>query len=181
MPGEYFITICTHNHECLLGEIVKEEMQLSQIGTIAHQCLTEVPKHFPNAELGEYIVMPNHIHAIIVMTEGKDLIHQIPFNPDVIPIDNIYRDVPTEWMMMKNPQLTLGKIVRDFKAHTTKIVHDAGFLHFRWQSKFYDYIIRNEQELNNIRDYIARNILQWTAEHSFELPENIFSNERKTS
>ena len=56
--------------------------------------------------------------------------------------------------MMKNPRLTLGKIVRDFKAHTTKIVYDDGFLYIRWLSKFYEHIIRNEKELNSIHDYI---------------------------
>ncbi|MCX6120707.1 MAG: hypothetical protein NTX44_03715 [Ignavibacteriales bacterium] len=111
--------------------------------------------------------LPNHLQAIIVITEGGDLIHQIPIqqipsnpdvnhqnptNPDVIPINNIYRDVPTEWMMMKNPKQTLGKIIRDFNARTTKAVHDAGYFHFRWQSKYYDRIIRNEKELNNVRN-----------------------------
>jgi REP element-mobilizing transposase RayT len=68
-PGEYFVTICTYNHECLLGVIVKDEMQLSQMGTIAHQCLMETPKHSPNVALDEFVVMPNHIHGIIVITE----------------------------------------------------------------------------------------------------------------
>jgi len=157
-PGEYFVTICTYNHECLLGGIVKEEMQLSHMGTIAHRCLMEIPKHFPNVALDEYVVMPNHVHAIIVITDRRDLIHQIPYsirhlNPDVM------NHVPTEWMLMKDPKQTLGKIIRNFKARTTKAVHDAGFFRFRWQSKYFDRIIRDEKELNNIRDYMANNVL----------------------
>jgi REP element-mobilizing transposase RayT len=99
-PGEYFVTICTYNHECVLGTIVKEEMKLSQMGAIAQQCLIETPKHFPNVELDEYVVMPNHVHAIIVITDRRDLIYQIP----QIPNPDVMNHVPTEWMMMKNPK-----------------------------------------------------------------------------
>ena len=96
-PGEYFVTICTYNHECVLGTIVKEEMKLSQMGAIAQQCLIETPKHFPNVDLDEYVVMPNHVHAIIVITDRRDLNHQIP----QIPNPDVMNHVPTEWMMMK--------------------------------------------------------------------------------
>ena len=148
-PGEYFVTICAYNHECLLGKIVKGEMQISQMGTIAHQCLMEIPKHFPNVKLNEFIIMPNHIHAIIEITECcRDLINQIP-------------TVKNNFPLMKNPKQTLGKIIRNFKARATKAIHDAGFLHFRWQSKYYDRVIRNEKELGNIRNYNNNNILQW--------------------
>jgi hypothetical protein len=82
--------------------------------------------------------------------------------------------VPTDWMMLKNPKQTLGKIIRDFKARTTKAVHDAGNFHFRWQSKYFDRVIRNEKELTNIRDYIANNILQWSIDSTCEIPDNLF-------
>jgi putative transposase len=147
-PDEYFVTICTYNHECLLGEIVNEEMRLSQMGIIAQQCLMEIPSHFPNVELDEFIVMPNHIHGIIVITERRDLINQIPTTKDNFPL-------------MKNPKQTLGKIIRNYKARVTKTVHDAGLLNFRWQSKYYDHIIRNEKELQNVREYILNNPIKW--------------------
>jgi putative transposase len=174
-PGEYFVTICTYNHECLLGEIVNGEMQLSQMGAIVSQCLVETPKYFPNVELDEFVVMPNHVHAIIVITERRDLINQIPIKPKVtneIPSNpDVMNHVPTEWMMMKNPKQVLGKIIRNFKACAAKGNHDAGFLNFRWQSKYYDRIIRDEKELNNIRDYIANNVFQWSLDK--DNPDNI--------
>jgi len=64
--GEYFITICTYNRECILGEAIGEGVKLTEIGEIAQQCWLEIPKHFPKIELDEYVIMPNHIHGIIV-------------------------------------------------------------------------------------------------------------------
>ena len=67
--GDYFITICKQNRFEYFGEIQNEEMKLSRIGIIANQCWLELPNHFPNVKLDEYIVMPNHIHGIIVVNQ----------------------------------------------------------------------------------------------------------------
>jgi hypothetical protein len=69
-PGEYFLTICTNNHECIFGNIIHEKMKLSAEGKIAQRCWEEMPKHFSNVQLDEYIIMPNHIHGIIILTES---------------------------------------------------------------------------------------------------------------
>src|SRR5271157_3677875 len=66
-PGGYFITICTQNHECVLGEIVDGQVRLSPAGEIASQCWSEIPKHFPNVELDVNVMMPNHVHGIIII------------------------------------------------------------------------------------------------------------------
>jgi REP element-mobilizing transposase RayT len=66
-PGEYFVTIYTKNKECLFGEIVGEKVFLSPIGTIAKKCWEEIPKHFVNIELDVFVVMPNHLHGIIII------------------------------------------------------------------------------------------------------------------
>jgi putative transposase len=68
-PGEYFITICTYNHECIFGNIVDEEMKLSTEGAIAQRCWEKIPKHFSNVQLDEYSIMPNHVHGILILTE----------------------------------------------------------------------------------------------------------------
>ena len=73
--GAYFITICVHNRECLLGYLKNEEMILLDVGRIANDFWLQIPNHFPGVELGEFIVMPNHIHGIII-------INQIPGNND---------------------------------------------------------------------------------------------------
>jgi putative transposase len=159
-PGDYFITICTYDKQCILGDVVGEEMQLNQIGkTVAH-CWEDIANHFENVELDEFIVMPNHLHGIIIITEGRDLIDQIPTTEQNFPL-------------MKNPKQTLGKIIRYFKARAAKLIHDNGHSEFQWQSRYYDRIIRNESELTNIRDYIINNPLKWSSDSSREKVENI--------
>jgi len=68
-PGIYFITICTKNHECLFGEILNGEMRLNDFGKIAHQCWLEIPNHFPHIQLDEFVIMPDHIHGIIILND----------------------------------------------------------------------------------------------------------------
>jgi hypothetical protein len=68
-PGEYFVTICTHNHESTLGEIINGEMRLNEIGKIAEKCWKEISRHFMNVQLDEFVVMPNHLHGILTINE----------------------------------------------------------------------------------------------------------------
>ena len=154
-PGEYFVTVCTYNHGCLFGNIIDENMRLSEIGRIAEQCWKELPAKFINVILDEYIIMPNHIHGIIIINECRDLINQIPTK---------------NFPLMQNPKITLGKILRNFKARTSKCIHDSGYTEFQWQSRFYEHIIRNDKELNNIRDYIINNPIKWSFD--IEYPDN---------
>ena len=92
--------------------------------------------------------MPNHIHGIIMITDSRDLINQIPTTKSNFPL-------------MKSPKVTLGKIIRHYKARSAKYIHDSGYVDFRWQPLFYDRIVRNDKELDNIRDYIINNPLKW--------------------
>jgi REP element-mobilizing transposase RayT len=166
LPGGYFVTICVQHRENVFGEIINEEMRLNEIGRIVQQCWQEIPNHFGNVELDAFVIMPNHIHGIIIINE-RDLIHQIPNNkpnhPDVMNPD-VMNHVPTEWQLMKNPRLTLGKIVRYFKARSSKFIHDAGYDKFKWQSRFYEHIIRDDKALSNIRDYIGGNVIKWASD-----------------
>mgnify|MGYP002814623350 FL=1 len=68
-PGEYYVTICTHNRECVLGEIKDGEMRLSNAGEIAETCWLEIPRHFPNVVLDEFVIMPDHMHGILILKE----------------------------------------------------------------------------------------------------------------
>jgi REP element-mobilizing transposase RayT len=69
--GAYFIAICTHGRECLFGNISNDKMLLNDFGKIADECWLEIPQHFPNVQLHEHVVMPNHIHGIIQITENN--------------------------------------------------------------------------------------------------------------
>jgi REP element-mobilizing transposase RayT len=126
-------------------------MHLNDIGKIANQCLKNIPDHLSMVELDEFVIMPNHIHGIIVVVPDdrisrRDLINQTPAN---------------NWILMKNPKQTLGKILRWYKARAAKIIHDSGETGFQWQRNYYDHIIRNESELTAIRNYISNNPIYW--------------------
>ena len=156
--GEYFVTICTNNHECIFGNIIQEEMKLSPEGKIGQRYWEEIPKHFSNVQLDEYIIIPNHIHGIIILTESMvGTRHAVSLQEQFAK--PVIGSVPT--------------IVRSFKSAATKRInemrHTPSFP--VWQKRFYDRVIRDDNELNNIRDYIRNNVLQWAIKS--DDPDNI--------
>jgi putative transposase len=154
--GWYFITICTQNREEHFGEIIDGEMVLSECGKIAKQCWEEIRDHFYGCELDEFIVMPNHIHGIVVI-EQKDC---------VASVGNRYI-----CSLPKNT-MKLSKIIGTYKAAVTRKINKSQeeFL-FQWQKSFYDHIIRDEKALRKIREYIYYNVDKW--EQDEENPQNI--------
>jgi REP element-mobilizing transposase RayT len=142
-PGEYFVTLCTHEKVCVFGEVVEDEVQLTPMGEIAKRCWEEIPKHFPNVELDEHVVMPNHIHGIIVLNDhGRD----------------VQLNVPTRLSPRRG---SLSVIIRTYKAAVTAECRDKKYSEFRWQSRFYDHVIRDGQDLDRIREYIIENPIKW--------------------
>lgn len=167
--GAYFVTICAQNWECVLGEAVQGMIRLSPVGEIASECWLEVPRHFTGIELDEYVIMPNHIHGIVVFNDdisGRGLINQTPTSETHTKVA-----IAEDWKLMKRPNRTLGKIIRHYKARTSKFVHETGYPEFRWQRNYYEHIIRNENDLNRIRKYIDENPWQWYYDE--ENPQNI--------
>lgn len=193
--GAYHVVMRTKDGLCVFGEVEGIEMKLSPIGRIAESCWLEIRKHFQNVELDQYIVMPNHIHCIVaikaperaiqkddisrkgLMTEGnssgKGSIHETPMRKGLMNQTPTKEDLPG-WPLMKDPRITLGKIVRAFKARCTKLIHDAGSAQFQWQRDFYDHIIRDGKDLDRIRKYILDNPMNWGNDQNF--PENIRMN-----
>ncbi|HPD43276.1 MAG TPA: hypothetical protein PKZ45_03355 [Dysgonamonadaceae bacterium] len=78
-PGVYFITIVAHDRKCLFGEIVNGDMRMNECGEMAQQCWLEIPNHFPQTQLDEYIIMPDHIHGIIIINDFPIKYHAVPF------------------------------------------------------------------------------------------------------
>lgn len=147
--GAYFVTVVAYQRECLFGEIVNGEMKLNDFGIIADECWRAIPEHFPNVELGAHIIMPNHAHGIIV-------IHDI----DDIGRGTIYRD-PTIEQFGKPTVGSLPTIIRTDKAAVTRQIgreHNATGI---WQRNYYEHIIRNEHEMDNIWRYIEANPSIW--------------------
>ncbi|MBX3064640.1 MAG: transposase [Anaerolineae bacterium] len=156
--GAYFMTICTHLREELFGSISDGTVQLTEIGQLVFDCWLTLPDHHP-VELDEFIVMPNHFHAILVITNhvgaGRASLSSsyIPF-PRAQPDTTILRNAPSG---------TLGSIIGSFKSVATKQINrlrnTPGFP--VWQRSFYEHIIRDEIALNRIRQYIIDNPTNW--------------------
>jgi len=154
--GMYFVTICTRNRECLFGDVVNGEMHLSRIGEIVAEEWQNTPKVRPSVQMDEWIVMPNHIHGIIVITDAVEKFRQ---NVSVEQQETFHRNVSTNPSRLK-PR-SVGAIIGQIKSICTKRISAEGFEGFDWQERFWDEIIWNERALNAIRMYIINNPANW--------------------
>lgn len=145
--GAYFVTICTHDRVCCLGEVVNNEMRLNDSGRRVHEQWHALPHRFSQVKPDTFVVMPNHIHGIFFIVAAQFV---APNDQDVIPTGAI------------NRAPTVGEIMRTFKAVSTRRIHQDGRDDFAWQRNYYEHIIRNESALARIRDYIINNPQQWT-------------------
>ena len=143
--GAYFVTICTHNRRCLFGEIKDADMVLNQAGVAASECWRKIPEHFPQVELDAYVIMPNHVHGILVINETVGAKNFSPL-PSGRP---------------RGTSKTIGSVVRGYKIGVTKWMRQNTTACNVWQRNYYEHIIRNETELNRIREYIRNNPAQW--------------------
>jgi len=157
-PGAYFVTICVKNKENSLGKIIDGEVVLSEIGKIAEKCWNEIPIHYPCVQLDKYVIMPNHIHGIIKIIDGDDNIAggenigAEDFQPLHQSKINQYQEIIPK---------SLGSIMRGFKIGITKYCDQQKFKYFAFQRNYHEHIVRNENELNRIREYIMYNPLRW--------------------
>lgn len=140
--GAYYITICSFNKELIFGSVVDGKMILSEIGNIVAKYLEEIPNHFENVFVDEYVVMPNHIHIIISIVGIQNF----------EPLQNKYQKIIPK---------SIGSIVRSYKASVTKWCKENDYKKFKWQRNYFEHIIRNEEDHFRIREYIQNNPLQW--------------------
>jgi REP element-mobilizing transposase RayT len=131
---------------CWFGEINKGKMVLNDVGKILENEWLRTPDLRKMVELDYYIIMPNHFHGIVIIN-GMEKIEEVV---------ETHRDASLH--IVKN---NLSYIIRGFKSSCTKQIHLSGNFAFRWQSRFYDHIIRNENDLHRIRTYIRNNPLKW--------------------
>ena len=158
-PNWYFVTINTKDHHEYFGEIKNSRMYLNDLGKIVNEEWLKSTKIRKNIELDYYVIMPNHFHGILIITETvcKDVARNVSTN-------KIYSDIsPVSG--------SLSAIIRGFKSAVTNQIHNYGEKHFSWQPRFYDRIIRNERELNAIRNYIGQNPLRWELDYDKETLE----------
>ena len=145
--GAYFVTICTRNKEFILGDVVGGDMHLNEFGKVVEKEWLKTFDMRKNLLLDEYIVMPNHFHGIIIIADGRGTLPRAPtFEKFGKPVSN-----------------SLPTIIRLFKSTTKKQINglrnNPG--ESVWQRNYYEHIIRNDDELNQVREYIINNPLQW--------------------
>ncbi len=163
-PGAYFVTICTQNRECLFGRISNEKIILNDAGKMVVKWYHELQNKFPDIKCDEHIVMPNHFHVVIVNV-GADLRvcpeHGTDF--DASQGEHIGSPLPTIMQWFKT--MTTNEYIRGVKQHDW-----PPFPGKLWQRNYYDRIIRDDDELNRIREYIIYNPKKW--EEDKDNPQN---------
>jgi len=131
--GAYFITVCTLDRIILFGEVIDDDVRLNEFGMLVKQTWDSLPTHYGGIDLDAFIVMPNHMHGIIILSDKPQTRCAIP------------------------------EIVRGFKTFSARRVNECGGRRGAlWQRGYYEHVVRNEKALNRIRDYIANNPAQWT-------------------
>jgi len=163
----YFITICTQEHDCFFGEIVDGKMNLSPIGIIADVLWHETKNHFPTIDLGAFVVMPNHIHGVLIINGNDNNNH---YNTDVACNEPIlvHPEPKNAFMANISPKSgSVSTIIRSYKSAVTRHAHRLGFA-FQWQTRFYDHIIRNDESFKRITEYIINNPIKWANDKFYE-------------
>ena len=143
------MTICTHLRAFLFGDVVGEEMRLNELGKIVEWTWRDLPNRVAHVGLDAFVIMPNHVHGIIFITD-VGAIHELPLR-----IDHQLR-----W---KRRQMLLPKIIGRFKMNAAKDINRIRQTPGAtvWQRNYHEHIIRNDESLNRIREYIANNPSQW--------------------
>ncbi len=153
--GWYYVTICTHNRVCFFGKIVDGQVLLNQVGRIVEEEWLKTPHIRPGIELDEYVIMPNHLHCILIIGDlCRGVLQYAPTNG------------------FRSPSQSLGAIIRGFKGAATKkvnVLQNTVSIPL-WQRNYYEHIIRNDADLHRVRTYIQNNPLQWEVDE--ENPEN---------
>ena len=163
--GAYFVTICTRNRVCLLGDIVEGRMHLSEAGRLAQAVWEDLPHHYPHVQIDVWVIMPNHMHGIIILTEAQATEDDMQSEAD--PRTDVgagLKPAPTA-----ATRHGLSEIVRAFKTFSARRInalHNTVGTPF-WQRNYYEHVIRNESALDRIRQYIVDNPARWR-----EDPEN---------
>jgi REP element-mobilizing transposase RayT len=201
--GAYFVTICTHQRNCLFGEIVDGEIKLNTNGEIARGSWLSIPRHFKNVELDEFVIMPNHLHGIIII-DSSEVVGEALANQDFSQLfsevvgealanqdfSQLFSEVAGEALANQDcskqqnlssqcfaptvytgetvkingtkPQ-SLAAITQNYKSVSTRQINRMNKAkgNVIWQRNYYEHIIRNEEALNNIREYIVNNSINW--------------------
>jgi len=170
LAGGYFITICTHQRQPLFGTITDGVVTLSRAGEIVRQCWLDLPRSFPFVELDAFVVMPNHMHGVIVLItdhnrgngEGEAFPLNLGCETQAIT-GNASPLRPQLHLACGTRSGSLPAIIQNYKSDSTRKVnkHNKTPGSPLWQRNYYEYVIRNHYSLDEIRDYIEANPSTW--------------------
>jgi len=145
--GYYFATICTHQKKSVLGKIADGVMVLNEWGKIISDAWFDLPNHNKNMQLDYFCVMPNHIHGILIIDNCREGFQTLP-QKTTNSISEMIRQLKT----------FSSRRINEFRKRNGLEPFPTGAF---WQKSYYDHIVRDEQELQNIREYIQNNPLKW--------------------
>jgi REP element-mobilizing transposase RayT len=179
--GAYFVTVCVKDHACLFGDVEQGEMNLNNAGNMVKTWWLSIPDKYKHVELDEYMIMPNHFHGIIKIVGADQCVC-----PDVCLCHDPYIPENSNETRKKGEHKNKGehmgsplpRIIQWFKTMATneyiRGIDAQGWERFNgklWQRNYYEHIIRDEKELNRIREYIVNNPMQWDLDS--ENPQNM--------
>jgi len=157
-PSAYFLTICACDQRCIFGEVIGYDVALSRYGEVANACWQSIPSHFPNVELAGHVVMPNHMHGLIIVRRRASA--------------QGTRGAPGEGgglVSHRSGALGTGSIpaiVRSFKSATTRLIReaaaDSGIV--VWQRGYYEHILADDDEFQRTCEYIRLNPANWASD-----------------
>ena len=151
-PASYFVTICAHERRLLFGRVAKGKVEPTTLGLIAREIWVRIPRHFANANLHEFVIMPNHIHGIIEIACRVGAQHAAPLQSGTSALD-------TRRVVEKG---SLSAIVRSFKAGVTlKARRELGWREEIWQRNYFERVLRDGQEFADASRYIGENPVKW--------------------
>jgi REP element-mobilizing transposase RayT len=138
-PGAHFVTVCTCDRECILGDVVDASFRPSEFGTVVEQTLPWLPRQFPSVQLDAFSVMPNHLHCVLFLNGTCDSVSG------------------------NRTRKPLGRLVGAFKTHSALLIGTARDTPRKpvWQRGYYEHVIRNDCSLDRIRAYLAANPANW--------------------
>ena len=160
--GAYFITICCKNMQYFFGAVNQNEMHLNALGQIAREIWEAIPNQFPYVELGNFVIMPNHMHGILIINNVETRLIASP-----VIASPVIASVPGKggFSGEKNPMINenIARIIRWYKGRCSfemrKIHAD-----FEWLARFHDHIIKDSKSFDTIQTYIEHNPAKWAAD-----------------
>jgi len=163
-PGAYFLTICTAHRVCLFGSVRNQDVVLSKLGVLADVLWRQAPSHVEGIDLDAFVVMPNHLHAIVVIPgDGRGTAH-LPWR--AVPGCRAPTEARPE--TFSHPRKgSLATLVRSYKSAVTKEAGRILGIREVWQRGYYEHVVRGRIQLLRVRDYIENNPTRWSTDDYF--------------